>query len=132
MKGGDIIAKLADYQGMALIDGDGTAPIEAAQRIAHALTHVRAGLGPALLRLRVPRLNGHSSADAQGYKDEATKAEEWQRDPLGRVRAVLLERGWSEARWDELAGQAAAEVRQAAEQAQSQPELDPATSTCFV
>jgi len=40
---------------------------EATQRIAHALTHVRSGLGPALLRLRVPRLNGHSSADAQGY-----------------------------------------------------------------
>src|SRR5688500_9660499 len=94
---GDMAATLAYYQCIALLDGDGTAPIEAAQRIAHALTHVRAGLGPALLRLRVPRLNGHSSADAQGYKDEATKAEEWRRDPLGRVRALLIERGWSEA-----------------------------------
>ena len=52
LPGGDIVANLAAYQGITLIDGDGTAPIEAAQRIAQALTHVRAGLGPALLRLR--------------------------------------------------------------------------------
>jgi 2-oxoisovalerate dehydrogenase E1 component len=132
MPGGDIVANLASYQGIALIDGDGTAPIEAFQRITHALTHVRSGHGPALLRLRVPRLNGHSSADAQGYKDEATKAEEWRRDPVGRVRALLLERGWSESHWDDLASQATAEVRQAAEQAQSQPEPNASTCTCFV
>src|SRR5215212_2338534 len=116
MPGGDIIANLASYGGIALIDGDGAEPYEAAQRIAQALEHVRADRGPALLRLRVPRLNGHSSADTQSYKDEATKAEEWQRDPLGRVRTLLLERGWSEAQWDALSGQAATEIQQAAEQ----------------
>jgi 2-oxoisovalerate dehydrogenase E1 component len=74
LPGGDIVANLASYQGIALIDGDGAEPLEAAQRIAQALAHVRGGHGPALLRLRVPRLNCHSSADNQGYKDEATKA----------------------------------------------------------
>jgi 2-oxoisovalerate dehydrogenase E1 component len=132
MPGGDIVANLASYRGIALIDGDGAEPLEAAQRIAQALTHVRAGNGPALLRLRVPRLNGHSSADTQGYKDEATKAEEARRDPLLRLRALLLERGWSERQWDDLAEQVAAEVRDAAEQAQARPEPDPATSPCFV
>ena len=38
-----------------------------------------------LLRLRVPRLNGHSSADNQSYKDDATMAEEWERDAVEGV-----------------------------------------------
>jgi 2-oxoisovalerate dehydrogenase E1 component len=132
MPGGDIVANLASYRGIALIDGDGAEPLEAAQRIAQALTHVRAGNGPALLRLRVPRLNGHSSADTQGYKDEATKAEERRRDPLARLRALLIERGWSERQWNDLAEQADSEVRDAAEQAGARPEPDPATSPWFV
>ena len=132
LPGGDIVANLASYQGIALIDGDGAEPIEAAQRIAQALALVRAGSGPALLRLRVPRLNGHSSADNQGYKDEATKAEEWRRDPMARLRALLLDRDWSERQWDELVAQSEAEVRRAVEAAQSQPDPDPATSACFV
>jgi 2-oxoisovalerate dehydrogenase E1 component len=132
LPGGDIVANLASYQGIALIDGDGSEPLESAERIAQALAHVRAGRGPALLRLRVPRLNGHSSADGQGYKDEATKAAEWRRDPMARLRAVLLDRNWSERQWDELVADSEAEVRQAVETAQSQPDPEPATSACFV
>jgi 2-oxoisovalerate dehydrogenase E1 component len=129
--GGDLMANLAAYQGILLLDGDGAEPIEAAQRIAKALAHVRAGRGAALLRLRVPRLNGHSSADNQSYKDDATMAAEWERDPLRRLRALLLDRQWCEREWDALAGQAESEVRQALERALAQPEPNPATSCRF-
>jgi len=130
--GGDLMANLASFQGILLLDGDGTEPIEAARRIAQALAHVRAARGPALLRLRVPRLNGHSSADNQSYKDDATMAEEWERDPLRRLRALLLDRQWCEREWDDLAGQAEAGVRQALERALAQPEPDPTTSCRYM
>lgn len=129
--GGDLLANLAAYRGILLLDGDGAEPIEAARQIAQALAHVRAGRGPALLRLRVPRLNGHSSADNQGYKDDATMAEEWERDPLRRLRALLLDQHWCEREWDALVAQTEADVRQALERALAQPEPDPATSCRF-
>lgn len=132
LPGGDIVANLASYRGIALSDGDGAEPLEAAQRIAQAIEHVRAGRGPALLRLRVPRLNGHSSADSQSYKDEAIKAQESRRDPMLRVRALLLDQGWTERQWDDLSGQVEAEVRSAVDSALSRGEPDPATSACYV
>jgi 2-oxoisovalerate dehydrogenase E1 component len=130
--GGDLFANLRAYTGILLLDGDGADPCEAIGRIDQALAHVRGGQGPALLRLRVPRLNGHSSADNQGYKDAATQAAEARRDPLPRLRAFMLEHGWSECQWAELAEQVGADVRQAAEQALAYPPPDPATSRRFV
>jgi 2-oxoisovalerate dehydrogenase E1 component len=129
--GGDLMANLASYQGVLLLDGDGAAPLDAARQIGRALAHVRAGGGPALLRLRVPRLNGHSSADNQSYKDDATMAEEWERDPLKRLRALLLDQQWCERELDRLAGQVEADVRLALERALARPEPDPATSCRF-
>jgi 2-oxoisovalerate dehydrogenase E1 component len=126
--GGDLIANLASYQGILLLDGDGAAPLESAQRIEQALAHVRSGAGPALLRLRVPRLNGHSSADNQSYKDDATLAEEWERDPLRRLRALLLDRQWCERDWDDLVEAVEIDVRRSLDRALAQPEPDPATS----
>jgi 2-oxoisovalerate dehydrogenase E1 component len=129
--GGDLMANLASYQGILLLDGDGAEPIEAARRIAQALAHIRAGGGPVLLRLRVPRLNGHSSADNQSYKDDATMAEEWARDPLRRLRALLLDRQWCEREVDDLAVQVEAAVRKALDRALARPEPAPTTSCRF-
>lgn len=132
MPGGDLMANLASFQHILLVDGDGAEPIEALERIGQALAHIRADKGPALLRLRVPRLNGHSSADTQGYKDETTRAAEQARDPLPRLRDLLLAEGWRPNQWDELAAQAEAEVRQAVEYALAQPEPSPAGGTNHV
>ena len=130
--GGDLMANLASYQGILLLDGDGAEPIDAARQIEQALAHARAGCGPALLRLRVPRLNGHSSADNQSYKDDATMAEEWERDPLRRLRALLLDRQWCERECDDLAGQVEADVHQALDRALARPEPDPTTSCRYM
>ena len=43
---------------------------------------------PALLRLTVPRLEGHSFQDTQAYKSEAVVKAEWARDPLPKLKAL--------------------------------------------
>jgi 2-oxoisovalerate dehydrogenase E1 component len=132
MPGGDIVANLRAYRGLALFDGDGADPHDAAVQIRRGLDHVREGQGPALVRMRVPRLNGHSITDNQAYKDEQTKADEWRRDPLPRLRSFLLENGWNADKWDNLRRQVEHDVRQALDRALTHPEPDPATSTRFV
>src|SRR3712207_6131790 len=66
--GGDIAANLASFSDLRIFGGDGTEPAEAARLLGSAIGHVRGGNGPALLRLTVPRLQGHSFQDTQAYK----------------------------------------------------------------
>src|SRR5690348_10958566 len=61
--GKDIAANLASFTGLTIFNGDGTNPAEAAQLIEQAVGHVRKNRAPALLRLTVPRLEGHSAQD---------------------------------------------------------------------
>lgn len=53
---------------------------------------VRAGNGPALLEAYTYRYRGHSASDAATYRTKAEVEEERLRDPIERLRAVLLER----------------------------------------
>src|SRR5215217_1562839 len=69
--GKDIAANLASFAGLTIFNGDGTDPIEASRLIDQAVGHVRGRRAPALLRLNVPRLEGHSFQDTQTYKSEA-------------------------------------------------------------
>ena len=46
---------------------------------------------PALLRLTVPRLEGHSFQDTQTYKSEDEIAAEWARDPLPKLKAFCAD-----------------------------------------
>ena len=66
--GRDIAANLASFRNLKIINGDGTDPAEAAALIGGAVGHARGGDGPALIRLTVPRLEGHSFQDTQTYK----------------------------------------------------------------
>src|SRR5690349_24509424 len=85
--GKDIAANLAGFKGLTIFNGDGTDPAEAAQLITEAVSHVRIKRAPALLRLKVPRLEGHSFQDTLAYKSEAEVAAEWARDPLPKLKA---------------------------------------------
>lgn len=132
MPGGDIVANLRAFGGLRLLDGDGTRPLEALELIHQALEHVRGERGPALLRLRMPRLNGHSFTDNQAYKTDEQKADEWTRDPLARLRAFLHDEGWTDAQWDTLAAEAEREVRAALDAALAQAEPAPDNVTRFL
>ncbi|HET9337102.1 MAG TPA: transketolase C-terminal domain-containing protein [Sphingomicrobium sp.] len=92
--GRDIAANLASFKNLAIWNGDGTVPEEAAQLIGEAIAHVRERKGPALIRLTMPRLEGHSYQDTQTYKSEDTVREEWARDPLPKLRDFASDLDW--------------------------------------
>src|SRR5262249_7874300 len=104
--GGNIAANLASFRNLQVFDGDGTDPQAAATLIAQAVTQVRAWEGPALIRLAVPRLSGHSGQDTQAYKSAETLAAEKARDPLDRLKQFLVPSQISSDAWAALEKQA--------------------------
>ncbi len=118
--GKDIAANLASFSGLTIFNGDGTDPSEAAKLVDQAVGHVRKERAPALLRLTVPRLEGHSAQDTQAYKTEEEIAAEWTRDPLPKlkkhcVRFQIGDEAWAnlerETAWQVHAAVAEAEAR---------------------
>lgn len=130
--GGDIAANLESFGGLTVMAGDGADPAEAAELIAAAVTRVRRGNGPCLLRLAVPRLQGHSGQDTQAYKPEDVLAEEWERDPLPRLRSHLVPDRISEDEWAKIEADAQRAVTEALEAADARPAPDPDTVERFV
>jgi 2-oxoisovalerate dehydrogenase E1 component len=98
--GGNIARNLSAFRGLRVLDGDGSDPMAAAVLIRDAVAGVRAGDGPALLRLTVPRLCGHSGQDTQTYKEAAILAAEQERDPWRRLRAQLVPKLIGADEWD--------------------------------
>ena len=130
--GANIASNLASYEGVLILDGDGTDPALAAGLIDRAVAHVRSGTGPCLLRLAVPRLCGHSIQDNQSYKDDATRQAEEARDPLPRLKAFLVPSRLDESSWDDLVSQVETDVAAARLRAEAQPDGDPATAATRV
>src|SRR5260221_4384966 len=98
--GGNIARNLEGFRGLRVLDGDASDPMTAAALIENAVTGVRSGGGPALIRLVVPRLSGHSGQDTQTYKGAEEIAAEKARDPLERLRAQLVPNIVSAVDWD--------------------------------
>ena len=119
--GGDIAANLASWNGLEIISGDGTEPAEAAMLVDRAVLFVRERKGPCLLRLTVPRLQGHSFQDTQTYKSEEFVASEWARDPLPKLKAFLVGSLISDGEWDEMEAMVVADVERACAAAESRP-----------
>lgn len=130
--GANIAANLAAYEGLLVLDGDGTDPAVSAGLVDRAVRHVRGGQGPALLRLEVPRLCGHSLQDNQAYKPADVVALEEARDPLPRLRAFLVPHLMSEESWTAMEEEVRGEVAEARDRALAQPHGDPATARRFV
>jgi len=121
--GGDQVANLASYKNLKIVDGDGTDPIETPKLIKEAIEHIRSGKGACLLRLKVPRLCGHTFQDTQTYKPEAMIIDEQARDPLPKLKAHLeKENILSAQQWQELEAKAYSDVRAAVEKAKRRPE----------
>ena len=130
--GKDIAANLASFSGLTIFNGDGTAPAEAARLIEEAVGHVRRKRAPALLRLTVPRLEGHSFQDTQTYKSEAEVAAEWARDPLPKLMAHCAKRQVSEEAWADLEREAAWQVEAARTEAEGRGVSSPEQVTANV
>jgi 2-oxoisovalerate dehydrogenase E1 component len=130
--GGNIARNLESFRGLRVLDGDASDPMTAAALIEDAVTGVRSGGGPALIRLAVPRLSGHSGQDTQAYKSAGEIAAEKDRDPFEKLRAQLVPAIISAADWDlELAqGRQAVAAALAAVERRSAP--DPARVRRYV
>ena len=120
--GQDIAANLASFSGLTIFNGDGTDPVEAARLVEAAVAHVRSGR-PALLRLTVPRLEGHSYQDTQTYKSEEVISAEWARDPLPKLKAHCAALQIGDREWAELERSVEWEVQRARDEAESRPVL---------
>jgi 2-oxoisovalerate dehydrogenase E1 component len=123
--GGDIAANLASWNGLTIFSGDGTEPAEAARLIDAATRHVREERTPALLRLTVPRLQGHSFQDTQTYKSDDFVASEWARDPLPKLKSYLVPALLSEEQWAEIEARADADAEAARERAEARGVAEP-------
>ncbi|MFK8013494.1 MAG: transketolase C-terminal domain-containing protein, partial [Marinicellaceae bacterium] len=94
---------LASFQGLTIFSGDGTNPQQTIDLITKAHNIVRYERKPVLLRLTVPRLNGHSAQDTQTYKSKQRIAFENQHDPLPKLRRFLNKHSIiSDQTWKEL------------------------------
>jgi len=127
--GGNIATNLAGWHGLDIISGDGSDPAEASRLVAEAVGKVRKERGPVLLRLTVPRLQGHSFQDTQTYKSDEFVKGEWARDPLPRLKNYLVPAVMSEAEWDDLAARADQTAEAAREAAEARPVAQPESVT---
>lgn len=130
--GGNIAENLAAWKNLTILNADGCDPADAAANISLAMSLLREGQGPVLLRVTVPRLPGHSFTDNQAYKTEAIREAERARDPHLRLRDFLVPLRVSAEEWDHLANEAQAAVEAARDAVRATPEPDPKTASTHV
>ncbi|MBL4619029.1 MAG: hypothetical protein JKX88_02880, partial [Marinicaulis sp.] len=130
--GADIAANLSGFKNLKILSGDGTDPAAASALIKEAVEHARSWQGPCLLRLIVPRLQGHSFQDTQAYKSDDFVKSEWARDPLPKLKSHLVPSLMTEKQWDGLATRAENVVEETREAAEAISVTDPATVTRFI
>lgn len=123
----NIADSLASFSNLHLLQGDGTDPADAAQKIGAAVDYVRGGQGTCLLRLSVVRLSGHSFTDNQAYKSAEIRAAEAARDPLAHLRAYLPNLDW-----ESLERAVDDEIAAGLEVAEAAPDPDPESATKHV
>lgn len=124
--GGNIAENLAAFNGLRIVDVDGTNPEEADRMIGKTIDHVRESQRPALLRVRVPRICGHSGADSQSYKTAQQREEELARDPLEKLRAMFIRKKYmDEQGWDAFVAGIQEEVNAARDAALAQDQPHP-------
>lgn len=122
--GGNIANNLRSFKNLSIEDGDGTNPKEAARLIKDSVKYVRDGKGPKLLRLKMPRLTGHSYQDNQAYKDKKLIQKEENQDPLDKLYSYLVPNLISEKSWKQTETRCKNEIDKVAENAWNRPDPD--------
>ncbi|MEX0722133.1 MAG: thiamine pyrophosphate-dependent enzyme [Balneolaceae bacterium] len=129
--GGVITDNLQSFKNLKIMDGDGTDPKEASELLEEAVDFTRKRKGPVMIRLTVPRLNGHSYQDNQAYKNEVLLEEEKKKDPLKKLKSFMIPDYVSQKSWDKLEEKATGTIEKAAEAALNRPEPDQKITTKF-
>jgi pyruvate dehydrogenase E1 component alpha subunit len=105
-----------------VVDGNNVLEVLSATR--RAVERARQGNGPTIVECLTYRLRGHYVGDPANYR-AAQEVEEWrQKDPIGNLRASLIQQGaLTEAEADAIQQQAQDRVEQAAQFALASPVL---------
>lgn len=122
-----ISQRAAGYD-MPGITVDGNDLIAVYEAVAEAVRRARAGEGPSLIESVTYRWRGHSKSDRQRYRTRE-EVKEWQkRDPIGRLRDVLMDAGmYTSDELDGIMNDARQEIEDAVAFAEAAPDPDPAT-----
>lgn len=106
------------------VDGN---DIEAVAAVATRLiSGVRAGEGPAFLHAKTFRLLGHTATDKALQREQSQVEAAWEVEPIARTRALLLERGSSEADLAQIDAAVQDEMDEVYREAAAAPLPDPA------
>ena len=132
--GGDVSRLVASFPGLQVYRCDGTDYLASFDTMHEAVAHVRSRKGPALVHAKVVRPYSHSlSDDEKLYKTKEEREAEARRDPIVRLRDLILSEELASA--EELAkllGDVEREVNAAAEQALAAPKPGPDTADRYV
>ncbi len=77
--------------GIDTVDVDGNDVCEVDQVAARLVAEIRAGGGPRFLHVTTYRLTGHTAADPAAYRRQDEVDERLKHEPIGRLRALLLQ-----------------------------------------
>lgn len=107
--GAKTLAQKGIAGGLDCVQVDGNDIIAVRAAMDHALKRARNGHGGSVLELVTYRLSDHTTADdARRYRDDAEVKAAWEREPMSRLRTLLISEGvWSEAEeaeWKEECG----------------------------
>jgi 2-oxoisovalerate dehydrogenase E1 component len=132
--GGDISKLVASFPDLFVQSIDGTDFIASYRAMTAAVAYARARKGPAFVHARVIRPYSHSlSDDEKLYKTPAERTAEAARDPIVKLRALIVsERLATEEELAQMAQEVDREVNTAADQAVASPKPSPDTATLFV
>lgn len=128
ISGGSVYEMAAGYANLARYKVDGTNYIDSLSAFKEAHARARRGEGPALIEADVPRLQSHSISDNHlKYRTAADVAADQQRCPLQLMSEFLLSKKIvKKADLEIIENTLKAEIDQAAEWAEAQPDPDPA------
>jgi 2-oxoisovalerate dehydrogenase E1 component len=131
--GGNIAANLSGFSNLMVRDGDGTDPAAAARLLREGVDMARSGKGPALVRLRVPRLCSHSGPDNQlGYRTALEIEDDKKRDPLPMLKHYLIPAHVTAEDWKALEKEVKTAVDAGVKAARARPAPDPARVKRFL
>ena len=128
--GGSISKLVTGFPDLFITECDGTDVLDSYARCAEAVQWCRQGRGPALVHAHTTRPYSHSmSDDERMYRPEAEREAQAKRDPLVRMRQLLMEEGVAdEAELDALEEEVRQEVSDAADEALEHPQPEPETA----
>jgi TPP-dependent pyruvate/acetoin dehydrogenase alpha subunit len=118
------LAARAQALGIPAVHVDGNDPAEVAAAAAVAVQSARQGTGPTFIEAETRRIVGHYIGDVQHYRPEGELERDTAREPIIRLRRVLVASGVPEQTLDAVERRVRAEISAAVEQALAAPPAD--------